>query len=398
MNARNGGPLEGIRILDFTRILAGPYATRILGDLGAEVIKIQTRKTAKGAESDASAYSRTWNRNKKSISLDMDYPEAREVVLRLTEVCDVAVENFSPRVMANWGLTYEKMKDVKPDLIMLSISAMGHTGPWRDYVGYAPTTQALSGMTYMTSWDERSPAGLGQAYADVVSGLYGAVAILAALEYKDRNGRGQHIDLSNYEAMCSLMGPAVLDAGANRRETQPKGNSMEDRPAAPCGCYPCSGSDRWCVIEVSSEAQWEALCRVLGDPSWTKDGIFSTIASRKTHADELDRHLSLWTSHRKAEEIVRALQESGVPAGVVQDARDLADDPQLRFRDFFVKIEDPDHGVRITDNLPIKSEGRHANEWKPAPVLGGDNRYVFLQLLGFEESRFEDYVRKGVFG
>ena len=240
-----------IRILDFTRVLAGPYATRVLGDLGAEVIKVQAKKTAKGSESDGAAYFRTWNRNKKSITLDMDYMEAREVVLRLARLCDAIVENFSPRVMANWGLTYEKLREVKPDIIMLSMSAMGQTGPWRDYVGYGQTMQALSGMTYMTSWDDQSPSGFGQAYADVISGLYGVVAVLAALEYRDRNGRGQHIDLSQYEAMCSLMGPALLDVSASQQDLSPKANSAEEEPAAPYGCYPCSGKDRWCESNYS---------------------------------------------------------------------------------------------------------------------------------------------------
>lgn len=398
MSMRNDAPLKDIRILDFTRVLAGPYATRILGDLGAEVIKVQSKKTAKGAESNASAYFRTWNRNKKSISLDMDYPEAREVVLRLAKLCDVVVENFSPRVMVNWGLTYEKMKEVKPDIIMVSMSAMGQTGPWRDYVGFGPTMQALSGITYMTSWDEHSPSGLGQAYADVISGLYGVVAILAALEHKDKNGGGQHIDLSQYEAMCSLMGPALLDASANQRDLLPAGNSAEDEPAAPYGCYPCLGKERWCVIAIYSEPQWQALCRILGDPSWAKEKRFSTVPLRKQHAEELNRFLAQWTASRAAEDIVKLLQESGIPAGVVQNARDLAIDPQLISREFFVKLEHPAKGTMVADTLPMKCDGRFGDHWKPAPFLGEDNRYVFLQLLGVSESQFNEYVKKGIIG
>lgn len=394
----DGGPLKGIRVLDFTRVLAGPYASRILGDLGAEVIKLQTGKTAKGAESDASAYFRTWNRNKKSITLDLDHPEAREIVLGLTEACDVVIENFSPRVMANWGLTYGKLKDVRPDIILLSMSAMGQTGPWRDYVGYGPTIQALSGITYMTSRDERSPAGLGQAYADVVSGLYGVVAILSALEYRDRYGGGQHIDLSNLEAMCTLMGPAFLEVSATHGDLLPGVNLAKDETGAPYGCYPCLGEDRWCVLEVSDDAQWQALCRILGNPAWTMDEKFSSAPSRKEHAGELDRLLSGWTSTRFAEEIVDTLQRSGVPAGVVQNARDLASDPQLRSREFFLNIEDPVRGPLVVDNFPVKSEDRVADRWTPSPSLGQDNRYVFMELLGFGERRFDDYVKKGIIG
>ena len=328
----------------------------------------------------------------------MDYPEAREVVLRLAKLCDVVVENFSPRVMVNWGLTYEKMKEVKPDIIMVSMSAMGQTGPWRDYVGFGPTMQALSGITYMTSWDEHSPSGLGQAYADVISGLYGVIAVLAALEYKDKNGGGQHIDLSQYEAMCSLMGPALLDASANQRDLLPAGNSAEDEPAAPYGCYPCLGKERWCVIAIYSEPQWQALCRILGDPSWAKEKRFSTVPLRKQHAEELNRFLAQWTASRAAEDIVKLLQESGIPAGVVQNARDLAIDPQLISREFFVKLEHPAKGTMVADTLPMKCDGRFADHWKPTPFLGEDNRYVFLQLLGVSESQFNEYVKKGIIG
>jgi len=398
MDIRSAGPLDGIRVLDFTRVLAGPYATRILGDLGAEVIKVQSKRTAQGTESDASAYFRAWNRNKRSVTLDLDHPEAREAILGLVKSSDVVVENFSPRVMSNWGLTYGRMRETRADVILLSMSAMGQTGPWRDYVGYGQTMQALSGITRMTSWDERSPEGLGQAYADVVAGLYGVVAILAALEYRDRCGDGQHIDLSNHEAMCSLMGPALLELSAGQRRLLPRGNGTEDDADAPCGCYPCLGTDRWCVIEVSGDAQWQTLRRILGDPGWAGDRKYSTPPLRKQHAEELDRHLSQWTASRTAEDVVRSLQEEGIPAGVVQDAGDLSSDPQLISREFFVRLEHPVHGSGVADNLPVKSRDRFADRWRPAPLLGQDNRYVFMELLGFSESRMEDYRKRGIIG
>jgi crotonobetainyl-CoA:carnitine CoA-transferase CaiB-like acyl-CoA transferase len=398
MSMRNDTPLKGIRILDFTRVLAGPYATRVLGDLGAEVIKVQSKKTAKGSESDASLYFKFWNRNKKSITLDMGYPEAREVVLSLAKISDVLVENFSPRVMVDWSLTYERLREVKPNIIMLSMSAMGQTGPWRDYVGFGPTMQALSGMTYMTSWDEHSPSGLGQAYADVISGLYGVVAILTALEHKDKNGDGQHVDLSQYEAMCSLLGPSILAVSASQQDLLPRGNSSGDEPASPHGCYPCLGKDRWCVIAVYSEVQWQALCHILGDPSWVKEERFSALQSRKRHEEELNSLLAQWTAGRAAEDVVTALQEAGIPAGVVQSARDLASDPQLISREFFVTLEHPHKPASVVDNLPIKSHDAFANRWRHAPFMGEDNEYVFLELLGFSESQFREYVEKGIIG
>ena len=212
-DATNRGVLAGVRVLDFTWMLAGPYATRILADCGAEVIKVQSAKTAKGAELNTSGYFNTWNRNKRSITLDLSHPEARDIILHLTAMSDIVVENFSPRVMSNWGLSYDALKEVKPDLIMASISAMGQTGPWRDYTGYGPTFHALSGLTSMTSSGQESPIGLGHAYADTIIGLYSAMAILAALKHRDATGEGQYIDISGYEAICTLLGPALLHAG-----------------------------------------------------------------------------------------------------------------------------------------------------------------------------------------
>ena len=186
----NQGILKGLRILDFTWVLAGPYATRILADFGAEVIKVQSKKTAGGAESNLTGHFSHWNRNKRSITLDMSHPEAKEIILKLTEQSDVVIENFSTRVMSNWGLDYERLKEVRPDIIMVSMSGMGQTGPWKDFVAFGPALQALSGLTYLTSFAQESPLGLGYAYADPVAGLHASFAILAALEFRDRTGKG----------------------------------------------------------------------------------------------------------------------------------------------------------------------------------------------------------------
>jgi crotonobetainyl-CoA:carnitine CoA-transferase CaiB-like acyl-CoA transferase len=277
--AMNQGILKGLRVLDFTRVLAGPYATRILGDFGAEVIKVQSKKTAVGAESNATGYFNHWHRNKRSITLDMSYPEAKGIVLELVKISDLVIENFSPRVMSNWGLDYERLKEVNPDLIMLSMSAMGQKGPWKEDVAYGPTLQALSGLTYLTSFTKESPMGMGYAYADPIAGIYATFAILSALEYRDRTGKGLYIDLSEYEAVCSLLGPTLLDSSMNRRNILPQGNRSVDLPAAPYGCYQCSGIDRWCVIAVFDETEWE-VSAVSGHPDWTKRR-FSTLSKRK---------------------------------------------------------------------------------------------------------------------
>lgn len=394
----NRGILQGLRVLDFTRVMAGPYATRLLADFGAEVIKIQSKKTAFGTESNSSSYFKAWNRNKRSITLDMSYPEAKEIALKLTAVSDIVIENFSARVMSNWGLNYHKLREVKPDIIMVSMSGMGHTGPWRDFVAFGPTIQALSGLTFLTSFSESAPLGLGFSYADAVAGLFSVLAILIALEHRDREGSGQHIDLSEYEALCTLLGPALLDEFANHTDVLPQGNCAGHVQAAPYGCYKCLGEDRWCVIAVSNEAEWRALCNVLGNPSWTNETRFSTLTARMEHASVLDELLEVWTAKHKAGDLVQVLQEAGVPAGMVQDAEDLAKDPQLTARGFFVRLEHPVYGEALSDNSPIKMSPITTKHWKASPLLGEDNRVVFTELLEMKEAELSSYIKRGIVG
>lgn len=394
----NEKPLTGVRILDFTWMLAGPYATRIFADFGAEVIKVQSKKTARGAESNVTGFFNTWNRNKRSITLDLSHSEAREMVLKLTEKSDVVIENFSPRVMPNWGLNYEKLKEVKPDLIMLSMSAMGQGGPWKDYVAFAPTLHALSGLTHLTSFEKDTSIGLGYAYADIVAGLYATVAVLAALEYRDRTGQGQYIDLSEYETICTLMGPSLLDAFVHDKEILPKGNCPDHIAVAPYGCYPCLGTDRWCVIAVFNEEEWESLCQVLGRSDWVKEERFATLAKRKKNRQELNELLAKWTAQHTAEEVVNLLQMASIASGVVQDAEDLSKDPQLMASNFFVQLQHSVLGETISSRSPIRFEEDFTVGWKAAPLLGEDNRYVFLELLGLTESELSSFTEKGIIG
>lgn len=391
--------LDGIRVLDFTWMLAGPYATRLLADFGAEVIKIQSEKTAKGAESNLTVYFNNWNRNKRSITLDLSHPEAREIVFKLVSISDVVIENFSPRVMFNWGLNYEQLKKVKPDLIMVSLSAMGQTGPWKDFVAFGQTIQALSGMTFLSSFSQDSPMGIGYAYADVISGLYAAMTVLAGLQYRDQTGEGQYIDLSEFEAFCTLLGPTYMDLSIHHQGILPKGNRSDDLIAAPYGCYPCSGEDRWCVIAIFNERQWETFCQVMGNPDWTQEERFSTIAKRKENSEGLDELIGQWTIRRKAEEVVTLLQKKGIPSGIVQNAEDLAKDPQLIERKYFIPLSHPILGETISDAQPFRFKNYftgYKGHWKAAPLLGQDNQYVFRELLGFSEKELSSYIEKGI--
>ncbi len=387
------GVLQKIRILDFTWVLAGPYATRILADFGAEVIKIQPL-LPEAQDKFSRGYYNTWNRNKLGITLNLNKPEGVALAKRLVSISDAVVENFAPRVMANWGLDYDSLKKVKPNVIMLSMSTMGQTGPWRDYVGFGPTVQAFSGVTYLTSFPGKPPLGLGFSYADHVAGLMATLALLGALEYRQRTGEGQYIDISQVEAMASLLGSAILEYAVSGREVEPVGNSSTE--AAPHGVYHCRGDDRWCAIAVFNDEEWQGFQRALDNPLWTGDEKFATLSGRLENAEELDRLVEEWTKEHSAEEVMARLQEQGVAAGVVEDASDLANDPQLKARDFFVELEHPELGKTISDATPIKLSDTPARYNRAAPVRGQDNNYVYHQLLGVSEEELAKLREQGI--
>jgi len=366
--------LQNIRILDFSWVLAGPYATRILADFGAEVIKVQPL-LPQGEDEFRRGYENTWNRNKRGITLDLNKPEGIALAKKLVKISDAVVENFSPRVMANWGLDYQSLKKIKPDIIMLSLSTMGGTGPWRDYTGFGPTIQAFSGMTYLTSFPGEPPLGLGTAYADHIAGLFGCLSLLGALEYRQNTGEGQHIDLSQVEAMASLLGSAILDYQLEGREVAAVGNGSTE--AAPHGVYRCKGDDRWCALAVFTDEEWRGFKRALGSPAWAEEKRFNTLAGRLKNKAGLDRLIEDWTKKHAAEEVMALLQGEGVAAGVVQDARDLAKDPQLKGRGFFIEL-----GRAISDAEPVRLSRTPAKYRRAAPTLGQDNDYVYKELLG----------------
>jgi crotonobetainyl-CoA:carnitine CoA-transferase CaiB-like acyl-CoA transferase len=390
-------PLRGVRVLDFTWMLAGPYATRLLADFGAEVIKVQSKLTATGAERNDTGYFNTWNRNKLGITLDLSRAEARQVALELVAKCDLVMENFTPRVMEGWGLGYPDLKLVKPDIVMVSLSGFGHSGPWRNYAALGATVQALSGLTQLTSYDDGRPDGIGFAYADHISGLYAALAALAALRRRD-TGHGAYVDISELEAACSTLGPALMDFSVNGHAAAPAGNRAEWGQAAPHGCYRCKGEDRWCVIAVFSEEEWQSLCNIVGRPQLARQERFFSLRSRLEHADELDMLIGTWTVNYTPREVMEALQSAGVPAAAVNDAQDLVNDPQLNGRGFFAELQHPLLGMIKADGNPIRLSTAPAQYHKPAPLLGEDNRRVFIDMLGMDEDKFKRYVAEGIIG
>jgi crotonobetainyl-CoA:carnitine CoA-transferase CaiB-like acyl-CoA transferase len=281
-------------------------------------------------------------------------------------------------------------------LIMLSMSGMGQTGPWEDFVAFGPTVQSLGGLTYLTSYSKNAPMGFGYAYADMISGVYGAILILAALEYREKTGQGQYIDLSEYEVACTTIGPALMDAFVNLNDIIPMGNDDVHLQTAPYGCYKCLGEDRWCAVAVFTEDEWQAFCGVLGNPAWTRENKFSSLPNRKKYRKELDLLISDWMAKQTTESAVESLQRAGVPAGVVQSAEDLANDPQLLANDFFTSLNHPVLGEIKSDSTPINFKNYLKTSWKASPLLGEANQYVFGELLGLTETTIRSYIRQGI--
>ena len=371
--------LQGIRILDFTWVLAGPYATRLLADFGAEVVKVQPLLTP---EKDAFArgYYNTWNRNKRGVTLNLNSPDGVALAKKLVSLSDAVVENFTPRVMANWGLDYANLKKLKADIIMLSLSTMGGTGPRKDYTGFGPAVQAFSGLTHLTAYPGGPPLGPGMAHADHVAALFACLALLGALEYRRRTGEGQHIDISQVEAMASLLGDAFIPP----------------KESATSGVYRCRGEDRWCAVVVSTDEEWRGFKKALGNPLWAEDKRFATPSNRLRNKKALDKLIGEWTQEHTAEELMALLQRCGVAAGVVQDARALARDPQLKHRGFFVELDHPEMGKTISDATPIRLSATPPRYTRPAPLPGQDNEYVYGQLLGLGKAELARLKEQGV--
>jgi len=391
----SSGILKGIRVVDLTRMVSGPLATRILADFGAEVIKIQSSTTAQGAEHNEAIPFAVRNRNKRSICLNLNQQAARKIFRRLVAISDVVVENYSPRVMANWNLTYHQLKRVRSDVIMASISAMGHSGPWKNYVAFAPTIHALSGFLFSMPHRKDHPTNLAYPYGDVVAGLYAAYAILAALEYRERTGKGCHIDLSAYEALCTLLGPEYMKSALSRK-ARSKRTEYEYLPqGAPEGCYPCKGNDRWCVISIQNDKQWKDFCRIAKQSEFLS-ARYSTKEARIKNRIELDKLIAQWTVHQNAEDLVGRLQKAAIAAAAVHNAADLAKDKHLISRNFFISLQHPGLGTIRCDRSSLWPWRESTAKWKAAPLLGQDNHYVFAELLEMSDADIVSLKKQGV--
>jgi crotonobetainyl-CoA:carnitine CoA-transferase CaiB-like acyl-CoA transferase len=380
----NRRALDGVRILDFTWVVAGPVATRILADQGAEVIKIE-RRDSLDLGSRRGGFTGNLFRGKESMVINMADPRGRDIARQLVVLADVVIDNFSARVMRNWGLDYESIKQLKPDIIVVSMSGFGHTGPQKDYVSYGPTLQALSGYTLLMRHSGQEPAGWGYSYADMSSGYSGALAVLMALWHRKRTGQGQFVDLSQFETIASVVGPALLDVLVNQTALTPGGNRSQEAPAAPHGVYRCAGTDRWCALTVFTEDEWRAFCRVVGNPAWTQEQRFATLAGRLEHQAVLDHYVEGWTRQHTPEEVMTVLQRARVAAGVVANGEDLDRDPQLRARGYWARVKTPEGEEVVLDSPPIKLSATPGYIVTPGPLLGEHTESVLQRLLGYTD-------------
>jgi benzylsuccinate CoA-transferase BbsF subunit len=398
--------LEGVRVLDFSWVITGPLATKLLANLGATVVKVENPRNVDlnrkyppfsgGVQgTNRSGTFSKYNDGKYGITLDLKHPRARHFVAKLVRWSDVVLENFTPGTMERLGLSYNDLKRIKSDIIMVRASLMGQNGPYARQPGFGTMLQAYAGFTSSMRWPGRMPAGTSVPWTDYSGAGFTAIAILAALDYRKKNQKGVYIDLSQLEAAQQLLIPDFLDCSVNKRNPEPMGNRHPT--SCPHGVYPCKGNDRWCVIAVSSAEEWRSLKNAMGNPDWTEEERFSSFKNRKKNEDDLDKLISLWTRKRKNTDIMQMLQRAGVPAGIVATGEDLSIDPQLVHRKHFKKIKHPEMGIISYNAPPFRLSVTPHRADMPAPCMGQHTEFVCRDLLGMSEDEFEELHSQGVF-
>ncbi|MGE3075501.1 MAG: CoA transferase [Dehalococcoidia bacterium] len=388
-------PLEGLRVLDFTHVLAGPFGTRVLGDLGADVLKVGTTARASVTNSPEHPYYMMWNRNKRSVSLNMASAEGRNVARRLAAKCDVIIENFSAGVLKRWGLDREGLADVNPGVTVISMAGMGQDGPWKDFVTFAPTIHALTGLTYLTNPTGEHLLGYGFSLTDHLSGLAGALAALEGVAHRDRTGRGLAIDLSQYELGLGLMGPALLDYLANGVNPEPVGNRHPFDAWAPHEIYRTKGDDEWVALAVRGDEEWARLAKLVGE-GLAEDARFATHTLRVANQDALDAAIEAWTRTQDRFDVAERCQAAGLCAGAVQDAEVLAQrDPQLEARGLFGSAVSDTWGEYSIDQFPALFNGERPPTYEGVRPLSADTFDVMAEVLDMGDEAIARLVGSG---
>jgi len=400
-------PLEGCRVLDFCWVWAGPAMTHTFADLGAEVIKVESRKRLDGtrlgrpvvgdvAGDDGQApelqpLNHGLNRNKLSITVDLGSDAGRALLRRLVPCCDVVTDNFSAGVMARAGLDYPSLRELRENVIALSLSGAGQDGPLSDILTLAPTVSTLAGLSYMIGYPGEDPLGrLMPPYGDTNGSLHGIFAVLLALEHRERTGEGQFIDLSQWEAAVCGLEEALLDYQLTGRVPRSVGNA--DATMAPHDNYRCAGEDRWVSIAVDGQDEWHCFCRALGDPDWCRDERFADGYRRVKNRDALNALVERWTSQRSPEEVTDLLQLHGVAAGTVMNIEDQFLEEHMRERQLHWEVEHPLVGLEMVHGIPWRMTRTPGSVRTPAPLLGEHNEYVFCELAGLSGDEFAQLV------
>lgn len=396
----------GIKIADFGWVTVGPTLVKCLADHGAEVIRIESttridimRVSAPYKDDiagpDRAAFFATCNNNKYGITLNLRHPRGIEVAKRIVAWADIVSEGYTPGTMGRWGLGYEELQKIKTDIIMVSTCNLGQTGPYASHPGFGTQLVAYSGLASITGWPDGEPVIPDTPYTDALAPPFGATALIAALDYRRRTGKGQYLDLSQHEVAVYSLAPLVLDLVVNDRVGQRKGNQCSY--AAPHGVYPCRGQDRWCAIAVFTDEEWQSFVKVIGEPLWTKESRFATLMGRKEHEDELDELIGQWTRQFTAEKVMAMMQAAGVAAGVVQTCKDIYHDPQLKYRHHFWQLEHPEIGKHSYELPAFRLSKTPAELRMPAPCLGQHNEYVYTKILGMSDQEFVELLNEGVF-
>ena len=399
---------EGIRVADFAWVGVGPLVSKYLADHGAEVIRIESSVRPEPLRRappfvndepglDNSGYYTDFNSSKLCCSLNMQHPKGVELAKRLIAECDIVTESFTPKAMRAWGLTYEELREIRPDIIMISMPMYGSTGPWSMWQGYGHVLQAAAGISHLTHYPGEEPIGTGVAYTDFLVPHFAAAALIAALDHRQRTGEGQNIDFGQLEAALHATETMILDYTVNGREQEALGARHPEY--APHGTYRCAArgadGDRWIAIVCTTDEEWRALAAVAGHPEWAADARFGTRFDRLSNQDQLDALIGGWTRTEQAEALMRMLQAAGVPAGVVQTPEDLRNDPQLEHRGHFWMLDHPTMGRRAYDGPSFRLSETPANLHKAAPLLGEDNEYVWKNVAGLGDEEYVELLIDG---
>jgi benzylsuccinate CoA-transferase BbsF subunit len=413
-------PFEGINFLDFAWAGVGSFTGNFLAYYGATVVRVESaarpdmvRGGGVGLIEEEQAkkeggpskypwlehgpvFAATHPVKKYNICLNIKIPKALEIFKRLIAWADVFIENQTTGAMERMGLGYDELKKIKPSIIMHRTNGYGHTGPMASHPGLGQVITALTGFHGVSGWPDRPSVPIGAPYTDLLAPLLGGLALISAIDYARRTGIGQCIDQSQAEAGINFLTPVILDYMVNKRELALTGN--KSAYAAPHGAYPCKGDDRWVGIGVYTDEEWDSFCQVIENPAWTKDAKFSTLSNRVKNSDELDRLVGEWTINFTAEQVMAMMQANGVSAGVVANAQDSEEDPQLKHYDFFREREHPYLGKLNFYHPPGFTLSEAPAEVSAPSLLGEHSEYVCTEILGMSKEEFDQLVQEGIVG